>query len=120
MPTQTTLIQAGHDQDSIYARKRRVFSLIQNGSIGSDVLQELLPNGQPHLFEKPLWDYKEELPVGPPGPTKVQTEHHSARMAEIVKDVVAFYNSLGGYTPENTRLLCPECDTLLQEERDYS
>jgi hypothetical protein len=97
MPTQTNLIQEGYDQESIYARKRRVFTLVQNGSIGAEVLSELLPGGQPHLFEKSLWDYKEDLPVPTPGASQSQLDAHSAKMAEIVKDVVSFYNTFGGY-----------------------
>ncbi len=27
--------------------------------------------------------------------------------------------AMGGYTPDNTRLLCPACDTKLQQERGY-
>ena len=27
--------------------------------------------------------------------------------------------AMGGYTRENTRLLCPSCDRILQEERGY-
>src|ERR1035437_7323758 len=97
MPAQTNLIQEGYDQESIYARKRRVFALIQNGSIGTEVLSELLPRGQPHLFEKSLWDYKEDLPVRMPGASQSQSDAHGAKMAEIVKDVVSFYNTFGGY-----------------------
>ena len=28
--------------------------------------------------------------------------------------------AMGGYTPENTRLLCPDCDTAIQQERRYA
>ena len=27
--------------------------------------------------------------------------------------------AMKGYTPENTRLLCRECDTRVQQERNY-
>lgn len=27
--------------------------------------------------------------------------------------------AMGGYTPENTRLLCPKCDTAVQVQRGY-
>src|ERR1700733_15107487 len=85
------------DQDSIFLRKRRVSGLIHKGAFGLDVVSELLPSGQPHLFEKSMWDYKEELPVPPPNPPPSQTETHNVKMSQVVKDVVAFYNSLGGY-----------------------
>jgi len=97
MSTQTNFIQAAQDQASIVACKRRVSELINKGSIGVEVLHELVPNGQPHLFEKSLWDYKAEIAVLPPSPSQSQIESHSIKMAEIVKDVVAFYNSFGGY-----------------------
>lgn len=85
------------DQDSIFLRKRRVSSLIHQGAFGQDVVSELLPGGQPHLFEKSMWDYKEELPILPPSPTPQQIELHNAKISHIVKDVAAFYNSMGGY-----------------------
>ncbi len=97
MSTQTNFLQAAQDQASIVACKRRVSELINKGSIGVEVLHELVPNGQPHLFEKSLWDYKAEIAVLPPSPSQSQIESHSIKMAEIVKDVVAFYNSFGGY-----------------------
>ncbi len=109
MPPQTNLIQAAQDQASIYARKRRVFGLIQKGSIGAEVLDELLPDGQPHLFEKSLWDYKEELTILPLTPSQMQINVHNAKMYDIIKDVVAFYNSFGGYlivgVKDNPRIL---------------
>src|SRR5882724_5971 len=85
------------DQDSIFIRKRRVFGLVQHRALGVDVIAELLPNGQPHLFEKSMWDYKEELPVLPANPSLLQIDAHNAEMSQTVKDVVAFYNSFGGY-----------------------
>ena len=30
------------------------------------------------------------------------------------------FEAMGGYTAENTRLLCQECDTSVQKERGYS
>jgi hypothetical protein len=103
-------MSAIQDQDSIFIRKRRVFGLIQQGAFGSAVLTELLPNGQPHLFEKSMWDYKEELPIPPKNPTPQQIEAHNVKMAGVVKDVVAFYNSLGGFlvvgVKDNPREIC--------------
>src|SRR5450755_3819032 len=29
------------------------------------------------------------------------------------------FEAMAGYTPENTRLLCPQCDTTIQTERGY-
>ncbi len=91
------LAQTSNDHESIFAARLRIFSLIKKGCLGDEVLAELLPHGQPLLYEKALWDYKESLPIAIPKPTTEQAATHAAKMAEIVKDVVAFYNSHGGY-----------------------
>jgi hypothetical protein len=67
--------------------------------MGIEVLDDLLPTGSPHSYEKSLWDYKLELPTLPVGrkPTESEKLTYAAAAAEIVKDVVAFYNSCGGY-----------------------
>jgi hypothetical protein len=97
MSNDNNFLESSQDQQGIYSRKRRIFALIQQAAIGNEVLAELLPSGKPHLFEKSLWDYKEELPILPAAPTPAQIEAHNAKMAAVVKDVVAFYNTLGGY-----------------------
>jgi hypothetical protein len=90
-------MESQREQDSIFFQKKRIFDLVQRGAFGADVIAELLPKGQPHLFEKSMWDYKEKFPILPPNPTPLQTEAHNAEVYQIVKDVVAFYNSFGGY-----------------------
>jgi hypothetical protein len=51
------------DQDSAIARRRRLYDLIRREDLSSKPLDELLPGGEPHHYEKQLWDYKLELPV---------------------------------------------------------
>ena len=50
--------------------------------------QRIAANGQPHLFEKSLWDYKEEMPVPTPGASqsKLDNSTHTAKMADVVKE----------------------------------
>ena len=82
-----------------YSLRRRLHEAIASGSFGRNVLDDLLPGGIPHLFEKSLWDYKRQLPIHPRG-SKVSDEAKKkldCEFSAIVKDVVSFYNSYGGY-----------------------
>jgi hypothetical protein len=85
--------------DSAMMRRRRLYSMIQAEELGDKVIAELLPDAQPHEYEKQLWDYKAELPAVAPGVklSDSQKKNADVKMAEIVKDAVAFYNSHGGY-----------------------
>jgi hypothetical protein len=84
------------DRESVFARQRRLYRMIKDGRVSTEVIEELLPDGEAHLYERQLWDYKLELPPKHVSSTGNVPEHNS-RIAEIVKDVVAFYNSYGGY-----------------------
>jgi hypothetical protein len=94
---QTAPVSGG--QDSVLYRNRRLATMIANGDVGTDVLNEVLPTGCAHPYEKSLWDYKIKLPFLPQlrKPTDEEKIAYAAEMAEVVKDVVAFYNSHGGY-----------------------
>ena len=85
--------------DSVFARRRRLYTAVQNGELSPRVLEDVLPSGEPLLYEKQLWDYKFELPILPGGtrPTDAILAAHRLVLTEVVKDVVAFYNSYGGY-----------------------
>ncbi|MGA2345897.1 MAG: ATP-binding protein [Candidatus Sulfotelmatobacter sp.] len=85
--------------ESVFQRNRRLSGFIQAGSIGPEVLDDLLPTGAPHAYEKSLWDYKLELPILQVDhkPSESEKQIYAAAAAEIIKDVVAFYNSYGGY-----------------------
>lgn len=64
--------------------------------LDTDVLDYLLPNGRPHAYETSLWDYKRHLP-NLSGRGEDLDQQTALEIAEIVKDVVAFHNSYGGY-----------------------
>lgn len=85
--------------DTAFGLATSLFDHVSRGDIGSEVVRELLPQGEGYLFEKSLWDYKRELPNLPEDrkPTEREKELYAEKMAEIVKDVVSFYNSYGGY-----------------------
>jgi hypothetical protein len=71
--------------------ERIVHDLIVAGSLGDEVIAALVPGGKLHDFESWVFDYK--------------TGYHLARepktpeieLAELIKDFVSFYNSMGGY-----------------------
>ena len=84
---------------SIYATKARLADYIANGSCDEAIINELLPGGRGLQTEKALWDYKIELPSLDPRSEASEQDRqlHNARIAGLIKDIVAFYNSYGGY-----------------------
>ena len=38
----------------------------------------------------------------------------------VTGSVLDRLEAMSGYTPENTRVLCPSCDTAIQQERRYA
>src|SRR5207247_442002 len=83
---------------SVFSLRRRLYAAITAEQLNQKVLKDLLPDGRPHLFERQMWDYKEQLPLPPNGrPTPEQKQIYEAKLAEVVKDIVSFYNSYGGY-----------------------
>lgn len=77
--------------------ERELFSLVENGDLSSRVLEILLPDNRPLEYEGSLWDYKRKLP----NVSGKFLPHSDApddwECAELVKDVVSFHNSYGGY-----------------------
>jgi hypothetical protein len=73
--------------------------LVQEGAVDNRVLDVIVPKGLPVHDEDVHWDYKSDLPELPTGrpPRSEEKESHDIRMASIIKDVVSFYNSYGGY-----------------------
>lgn len=67
---------------------------ISSLEISSRVLDIILPQGKPHAFESELWDYKRELPSCS---QKSDRKEFDYKIHEIIKDIVSFYNSFGGY-----------------------
>ncbi|MCA1594788.1 MAG: putative DNA binding domain-containing protein, partial [Acidobacteria bacterium] len=62
-------------------------------------MEELLPHGKPLTQEREMWDYKSQLPPypAPPNQTEEEKKDHAFEVASLIKDVVSFYNSYGGY-----------------------
>lgn len=85
--------------ESVFARRSRLFMFINDGFLGKELLEDLIPEGKAHEYEKHLWDYKSELPAIPSKAKIGEPEKraYNSRMAEVIKDVVSFYNSYGGY-----------------------
>jgi hypothetical protein len=85
--------------DSVFSARKRLFDHICHGRMGIEVLEDLLPNGEPLLYERSIWDYKRELSVLPTSrnPTENEKEDHKLKLHDYVKDAVAFYNTYGGY-----------------------
>jgi hypothetical protein len=75
---------------SVYERYRALYAGVQTGLTGPEILDLLLPNDSPLDDEKVLWDYKSSVNV------RTQSDIVS-QQAELLKDVIAFYNTYGGY-----------------------
>ncbi len=89
------MASAAIDRGSTVSRRRRLLEFIRTGALSAAVLEELLADGQPLLYEKELWDYKLELPRLPNAkPSDRERQVFRLKMSEIVKDAVSFYNSL--------------------------
>lgn len=84
-------------QDNVLARRRTLASMIEDGCVDSQVIDELLPDGVPLPDEDVFWDYKESLPILHASPSASEKEDYAAEMGEIAKDAVAFHNMYGGY-----------------------
>ncbi len=86
-------------ENGIFGRRTRLYKYITSGLLNEDVINELLPEGKPHEYEKQLWDYKKKLPSLPEGykPNRTTLSEYNFKISEIIKDAVSFYNSYGGY-----------------------
>jgi hypothetical protein len=94
----STTLEAGRNQQlSGLGAEQQLHSYICDMCLDEIILDYLLPNGKPRDYETSLWDYKRQLPntSGRGDVTEQQTS--AAAIAELVKDIVAFYNSYGGY-----------------------
>ena len=84
---------------SISELKAELHALIKQSVLDERVIDLLIQDGEPLLYERQLWDYKLKQPTE----TKGQTFSPENKIAvdrewgNLVKDVVAFYNSYGGY-----------------------
>ena len=82
-------------QDSIHTRRRSLTALIDEGAVDERVLALILPNGIPLPDEDQFWDYKSELPLA--ARTSAEKDNYDIKITHLIKDVVAFYNTNGGY-----------------------
>lgn len=86
------------EPESVFKKRVKIYRLLQNGIVDISVLNELLSDGT-KFDERDLWDFKESLPH------RNETVRLSAsarstydyKVDAIVKDVIAFHNSNGGY-----------------------
>ena len=85
--------------DSVYLRRNMLATMVCEGAVDERVLGLIIPEGVPLQDEDVYWDYKKELPILGTGHKAVENAktEHNLHMAEIVKDVAAFYNTYGGY-----------------------
>ncbi|UWR43297.1 putative DNA binding domain-containing protein (plasmid) [Phaeobacter inhibens] len=77
--------------------KQTLFSHVQNTEIGIKVLKLLFTEGAPPHFETELWDFKRKAPELPEKSSQQEKDAHSSEVFELIKDIVSFHNSYGGY-----------------------
>lgn len=79
--------------------KVKLHALVRNGVLDHRIAQILLPLGTPLAFERELWDYKLKQPTQTKGNAADPNSKAAIdrEWANTVKDVIAFYNSYGGY-----------------------
>ncbi|WP_412557788.1 RNA-binding domain-containing protein [Thalassospira sp. MIT1370] len=65
--------------------------------LSQNIINLIVPNSIPYDFETQLWDYKSEIPQFYNGDSDDQRKLFRYRQASIIKDIVAFHNSYGGY-----------------------
>ena len=71
--------------------EKLIYEFILAGALDDAVVNALVPDGKPYDFKSLVFDYKAgyHLSKEPKSP--------DLELAELIKDFVAFYNSLGGY-----------------------
>lgn len=89
-------------RDSEHDRYVRISRFIESQTLSPEVILETLRAGRGLHDESPLWDYKAKLPSLPIMPEGARVpdhvkEEYDVDMHSIVKDVVSYYNSCGGY-----------------------
>ena len=77
--------------------EQQLHSYIHNLCLDVEVLNYLLPGGRPHDYETSLWDYKRDLPNTSGRGDAGEQQEAGIAIAELIKDLVAFHNSYGGY-----------------------
>ncbi|WP_417809719.1 RNA-binding domain-containing protein [Thioclava sp.] len=77
--------------------KDQLFRRILESEIGPEITDMLVPNGKPYSFETELWDYKRKAPQLPEKPNDDDRNIFDQEVHELIKDIVSFHNSYGGY-----------------------
>lgn len=77
--------------------KRELFSYVQNTEIGAKIVNLLMSEGDLPNFETELWDFKRKAPESPTKSSKEEKDSHTSEIFELMKDIVSFHNSYGGY-----------------------
>lgn len=75
----------------------QVFTSIELTDVGTGVTDLLVPDGNPLLFENSLWDFKRKPPTLAKNPDKEARDKYKYEIHELIKDIVSFHNSYGGY-----------------------
>lgn len=73
--------------------EHNLHQLILDERLDQDILNYILPDRKPHSWESRFWDYKKEAP----DTSGRNAESPTRSIMELIKDVVAFHNSFGGY-----------------------
>jgi hypothetical protein len=83
---------------SVFSMRMKLHQLVSSGALGKEVLDQLILDGDLVTYERELWDFKLELPEAlKPNPTEEEKQIYDSKICAIIKDVVSFYNSYGGY-----------------------
>lgn len=84
---------------SITDLKIELHSLIRQGALDDRVINLLIQEGEPLQYERQLWDYKLKQPTTTKSQVLSLEEKNNIdrEWANMVKDVVSFHNSYGGY-----------------------
>ena len=80
---------------SVSSIRRRIYSMALQEQCDSAVLDLLIPDLVPIEHEDALWDFKQTILLDP-SVHKGGTDY-AADCCELVKDIVAFHNTYGGY-----------------------
>lgn len=70
---------------------------MRDTDLGVGVVSALFPNETPLSFETELWDFKRKPPILGANSGEIDREAHKLEIHELIKDIVSFHNSYGGY-----------------------
>ncbi|WP_412032882.1 RNA-binding domain-containing protein [Nitratireductor aquimarinus] len=88
--------EMGRNRTGLIA-EQQLHTYVKDLCLDKNVLEFLLPDNKPHEYETVLWDYKRNLPNTSGRADGSAHVESACEIAELVKDVVAFHNSYGGY-----------------------